>query len=206
MKKILTILFCVVSFNSYAQNLLIEQRAINFFAESVLKGEKHVRIFRYDGRIDIDYRNIESAIISMWGMPFCKQSEDRDRKEAGDPRSDIDWTKEGVKLEKQLRALSLDTTSNYEEVRLKVPNGIKRVSGYKNRKFESHSRNRWNSWRNSLLGITHEIYVSRALEFDEIFLVIIQSCEVSGATGIIYYITLDKNGDVTDYCRTTYIS
>jgi hypothetical protein len=207
-KKILTILFCIITTNSYSQgsDQNIEQRAINFLADSILKSEKHVRIFRFDGRIDKGYFDTESAIISMWGLPFCKQSEDRQREEASLPRSGIDWNKEGVKLEKQLRSLSLDSTTNYKEVRLEVPKGIKKVSDFKNWKDKVHPKNRWNRWRNPVFGLAHDLYVFRAIEFEDIFLVTINSNEVNGSTGIIYYIILNKNGDVKDWCRTTYIS
>ena len=184
----------------------MEQRAINFLADSILKEEKHVRIFKYDGRIKKDYFTTESAITSMWMLPFCKQSEDSDRKEAGLPRSDIDWNKEGVRLEKQLRDLPLDTTSNYKDVRLKIPNGIKRIAVFKNSKNKVHYKNRWNRLKNSVFGLAHNINVFSAIEFEEIFLVTINTNEVNGSTGIIYYIILNKNGDVKDWCRMTYIS
>ncbi|WP_194778656.1 hypothetical protein [Pararhodonellum marinum] len=208
MKKILSILFCIITTNSYSQGFdqNIEQRAINFLADSILKSEKHVRIFRFDGRIDKGYFDTESTIISMWGLPFCKQSEDRQREEAGLTRSGIDWNKEGVKLEKQLRSLSQDSTTNYEEVRLEVPKGIKKVSAFKNRKDKVHPKNRWNRWRNPVFGLAHDLYVFSAIEFEDIFLVTINSNEVNGSTGIIYHIILNKNGDVKDWCRTTYIS
>jgi hypothetical protein len=208
LKKILTILFCIIGSNSYSQgsDQNIEQRALNFLADSILKEEKHVKSFRYDGRIEKAYVNTESAISSMWGLPFCKQSEDRYRKEAGLPRSDIDWNKEGVKLEKQLRALSPDSTTNYEEVRLEVPNGIKRVSAFRNRKDKVHHKNRGNRWKNLVFGSAHKLYVFSAIEFEEIFLVTINSSEVDCSTGIIYYILLNKSGDVKDWCRATYIS
>jgi len=207
LKKILIILFCILSSNSYSQafDQNIEQKAINFLADSILKGEKQVRIFKYDGRITKDYFTTESAITSMWMLPFCKQNEDRYRKEAGLPRSEIDWNKEGVKLEKQLRALSLDAATNYEEVRLEIPNGIKRAPAFKNRKNKVHKKNRWNRWKNSVFGLAHNIYISNAIEFEDIFLVAINSSEASGSTGIIYYIILDKNGNVKDWCRTTYM-
>ena len=206
MKKLLTFLFCIGSLNSYSQILHIEQIAINFLADSIFKSEKNIKRVRYDGRIVIDYLDTESAISTMWGFPFCKQAEVRDRKEAGIPVKDFNWNREGVELEKQLKAMTLDSASNYEEVRLEVPKGIKSVSGNRNRNFKSHNKNRFNRWKNSVLGSTHELDIYRALEFEKIFLVQIQLRKVYGSTGIIYYIILDKNGGVTDYCRTTYLS
>ncbi|AMM51076.1 hypothetical protein TH61_07650 [Rufibacter sp. DG15C] len=209
MKKILLLFLYLSCFDAYSQkkDLSIEQSAVNFLGTDILPKERKVSSFRYDGKVILGFHDIESSKSTLWMLSFCKISENKNKERAGVQTSGINWVKKISSLEKQLQNHLIDTTFDYSNSKLTVPKVFTKVSKGKNRKIRYGKINHyWRKWRYDLFGSAHYITVYNAIEFDELYLVYINTHATHDPAGLSYYILLNKDGNVTDWCRTTWIS